>query len=234
MTISYKDSDGKDQEKMITYPNDEAPITNLVHSENATEFEIKNLPEELDYLEGKVSNREIDYFENIAISYQETKQFSNALGTNVKENNITLTEHVKNNYPTEKTKIAERMYFLNDDNNTNHFAELKNTNLKPVNIFSENKNNYQNNYLQLTDGESIFNQKISTPPLTNKELKEWEKGMTGSEWLETDMNFQIHKSKPHQFIKHTNFYENEEVFEKLQPFEEQINEKTITKNTPSL
>src|SRR5699024_3754626 len=67
MTISYKDSDGKDQEKMITYPNDEAPITNLVHSENATEFEIKNLPEELDYLEGKVSNREIDYFENIAI-----------------------------------------------------------------------------------------------------------------------------------------------------------------------
>lgn len=233
-TIDYKDKNGNSIEKEIAYPSSEAPITNLVHSEKATDFEIKNLPKELNYLEGKVSSKEIDRFENVIVSYQENKQFSNTLGTDIKENHMNLTEHIQDQYPTENKNIAERMYFLNDEKNINNFEKLKDTNLKPVKIFTENKSNYQNNYLQLTDGEDTYNQKISTPTLKNKELKKWEKGMTGNEWLETDMNFQINKEKPHQYIQQTNFYENNEVSDNLKSFDEYIKENNREQKIPSL
>jgi antirestriction protein ArdC len=233
-TISYKDQSGNVQEENLVYPTNEVKVNNLIYNDQTTDFEIKNLPKELSYLNGKVTDREVERLEDVAISYQENKQYSNALGTNSKENNMTLVEYIKDNYPTDNIKIAEKMYFLNDENNINNFKELKEENLKPANIYIENKQNYQNNYLQLTDGEKIYNQKITTTKLGTGELKEWRNGKTGNEWLETDMTFQIHKDKPHQFIKQTNFYESNEVFEKLKPFNEQVEEKSISNNSPSL
>ena len=213
MTIHYKDKNGRTQEQTINYPDDKSTITNLIYTEKATNFEIKELPKQINYLEGKVSNQQIDRFEGVANALEENKKFSQVLGTNPKENNMKLTEYIKEQYPNVNEKIAEKMNFLNDKEGINQFNKFKDTNLKATDIFIENKKDYQHNYVKLSDGNQSFNQKISTPLLTKKDLKQWKQGMNGNEWLNTDMNFKAQKNKPHIPIKKTNFTDDSKNIE---------------------
>jgi len=161
--------------------------------------------------------------DNYLQALSEVREVSNELSTNIfseyqslfKDQNLNNTlENSQNHYhPNFDEKIAEKMNFLNDKSGINQFNKFKDTNLKATDIYIENKKDYQHNYVKLTDGNQSFNQKISTPPLTKKDLKQWKQGMNGNEWLHTDMNFKAQKNNPHIPVKPTNFSDNNKNIE---------------------
>lgn len=123
--------------------------------------------------------------------------------------------------------IAKSIHFLSDQNDDNHFEKLKNEKLKVTDIAIEVKDNYQNNYVKLTDGNQEYKTNIPTAGLSKDELKEWQKGLTGQEFLEQNLNYKALKQNPDLNLNVTN--ETDRV---LQPVNEltQDNQKEI--NSP--
>lgn len=99
---------------------------------------------------------------------------------NMEEENKLLTDK----------EIANRLKFFTDKDGKNHYDELKDTQLKCTKISSENQSGgkYQIHTVRLeTEDNQVFTQKVHTPKIDMTEIKKWEKGMNGKEWL--DRNF---------------------------------------------
>lgn len=124
--------------------------------------------------------------------------------------------------------IAKSIHFLSDQNDNNHFEKLKNEKLKVTDIAIEVKGNYQNNYVKLTDGNQEYKTNIPTAGLSKDDLKEWQKGLTGQEFLEQNLNYKALKQNPNLNLNVTN-----ETDRELQPVNEltQDNQKEITSPT---
>lgn len=121
--------------------------------------------------------------------------------------------------------IAKSIHFLSDQNDKNHFEKLKNEKLKVTDIAIEVKGNYQNNYVKLTDGNQEYKTNIPTVGLSKDDLKEWQKGLTGQEFLEQSLNYKALKQNPDLNLNVTNATDRE-----LQPVNEltKDNQKEIT------
>src|SRR5699024_6923695 len=123
--------------------------------------------------------------------------------------------------------IAKSIHFLSDQNDNNHFEKLKNEKLRVTDIAIEVKGNYQNNYVKLTDGNQEYKTNIATAGLSKDDLKEWQKGLTGQEFLEQNLNYKALKQNPDLNLNVSN-----ETDKELQPVNEltQDNQKEI--NSP--
>lgn len=79
--------------------------------------------------------------------------------------------------------------------------------------------------MKLTDGNQEYKTNIPTAGLSKDELKEWQKGLTGQEFLEQNLNYKALKQNPDLNLNVTN-----ETDRELQPVNEltQDNKKEIT------
>ncbi|MFV8253137.1 ArdC-like ssDNA-binding domain-containing protein [Aerococcus viridans] len=121
--------------------------------------------------------------------------------------------------------IAKSIHFLSDQNDDHHFEKLKNEKLKVTDIAIEVKDNYQNNFVKLTDGNQEYKTNIPTAGLSKDDLKEWQKGLTGQEFLEKNLNYKALKQNPDLNLNVTN-----ETDKELQPVNDLIqdNKKEIS------
>lgn len=138
-----------------------------------------------------VSEDKIDFYENSSYS------------------NIPLDNNHYDGIKPESTlnsdeSIAKSIHFLSDQNDDNHFEKLKNEKLKVTDIAIEVKDNYQNNFVKLTDGNQEYKTNIPTAGLSKDDLKEWQKGLTGQEFLEKNLNYKALKQNPDLNLNVTN------------------------------
>ena len=159
-------------------------------------------------------------------SLDEVKEVSSKLIDKIVENYNKLEQTLKPESTLNSDEsIAKSIHFLSDKNNDNHFGKLKNEKLKVTDIAIEVKDNYQNNYVKLTDGNQEYKTNIPTAGLSKDDLKEWQKGLTGQEFLEQNLNYKALKQNPDLNLNVTN-----ETDRELQPVNEltQDNQKEIT------
>lgn len=159
-------------------------------------------------------------------SLDEVKEVSSKLIDKIVEKYNALEQKLKSESTLNSDEsIAKSIHFLSDQNDDNHFEKLKNEKLKVTDIAIEVKDNYQNNYVKLTDGNQEYKTNIPTAGLSKDELKEWQKGLTGQEFLEQNLNYKALKQNPDLNLNVTN-----ETDRELQPVNEltQDNKKEIT------
>lgn len=159
-------------------------------------------------------------------SLEEVKEVSSKMIDRIVEKYNALEQTLKPESTLNSDEsIAKSIHFLSDQNDDNHFEKLKNEKLKVTDIAIEVKDNYQNNYVKLTDGNQEYKTNIPTAGLSKDELKEWQKGLTGQEFLEQNLNFKALKQNPDLNLNVTN-----ETDKELQPVNEltQDNQKEIT------
>ena len=159
-------------------------------------------------------------------SLDEVKEVSSKLIDKIAENYNKLEQTLKPESTINSDEsIAKSIHFLSDQNNDNHFGKLKNKKLKVTDIAIEVKDNYQNNYVKLTDGNQEYKTNIPTAGLSKDDLKEWQKGLTGQEFLEQNLNYKALKQNPDLNLNITN-----ETDREFQPVNEltQDNQKEIT------
>ena len=144
---------------------------------------------------------------------------------NLKEDNKLLTDR----------EIANRLKFFTDKYGKNHYDELKDTQLKCTKISSKNQSDgkYQIHTVRLeTEDNQIFTQRVHTPKIDTTEIKKWEKGMTGKEWL--DRNFLRDVLIEHPDLKEKNvngiYLNNEEYEDKLRDISEVTKHKEKTQS----
>ncbi|WCG38793.1 ArdC-like ssDNA-binding domain-containing protein (plasmid) [Aerococcus urinaeequi] len=159
-------------------------------------------------------------------SLDEVKEVSSKLIDKIVENYNKLEQTLKPESTLNSDEsIAKSIHFLSDQNDDNHFEKLKNEKLKVTDIAIEVKDNYQNNFVKLTDGNQEYKTNIPTAGLSKDDLKEWQKGLTGQEFLEQNLNYKALKQNPDLNLNVTN-----ETDRELQPVNEltQDNQKEIT------
>lgn len=159
-------------------------------------------------------------------SLDEVKEVSSKVIDKIVEKYNALEQKLKSESTLNSDEsIAKSIHFLSDQNDDNHFEKLKNEKLKVTDIAIEVKDNYQNNYVKLTDGNQEYKTNIPTAGLSKDELKEWQKGLTGQEFLEQNLNYKALKQNPDLNLNVTN-----ETDIELQPVNEltQDNKKEIT------
>ena len=159
-------------------------------------------------------------------SLEEVKEVSSKMIDKIVENYNKLEQTLKPESTLNSDEsIAKSIHFLSDQNDDNHFEKLKNEKLKVTDIAIEVKDNYQNNYVKLTDGNQEYKTNIPTAGLSKDDLKEWQKGLTGQEFLEQNLNYKALKQNPDLNLNVTN-----ETDRELQPVNEltQDNQKEIT------
>ncbi|MGH2083339.1 ArdC-like ssDNA-binding domain-containing protein [Aerococcus urinaeequi] len=159
-------------------------------------------------------------------SLDEVKEVSSKLIDKIVENYNKLEQTLKPESTLNSDEsIAKSIHFLSDQNDDNHFEKLKNEKLKVTDIAIEVKDNYQNNFVKLTDGNQEYKTNIPTAGLSKDDLKEWQKGLTGQEFLEQNLNYKALKQNPNLNLNVTN-----ETDRELQPVNEltQDNQKEIT------
>lgn len=159
-------------------------------------------------------------------SLEEVKEVSSKVIDKIVEKYNALEQKLKPESTLNSDEsIAKYIHFLSDQNDDNHFEKLKNEKLKVTDIAIEVKDNYQNNYVKLTDGNQEYKTNIPTAGLSKDELKEWQKGLTGQEFLEQNLNYKALKQNPDLNLNVTN-----ETDRELQPVNEltQDNKKEIT------
>lgn len=159
-------------------------------------------------------------------SLEEVKEVSSKVIDKIVEKYNALEQKLKPESTLNSDEsIAKSIHFLSDQNDDNHFEKLKNEKLKVTDIAIEVKDNYQNNYVKLTDGNQEYKTNIPTAGLSKDELKEWQKGLTGQEFLEQNLNYKALKQNPDLNLNVTN-----ETDRELQPVNEltQDNKKVIT------
>lgn len=159
-------------------------------------------------------------------SLEEVKEVSSKVIDKIVEKYNALEQKLKPESTLNSDEsIAKSIHFLSDQNDDNHFEKLQNEKLKVTDIAIEVKDNYQNNYVKLTDGNQEYKTNIPTAGLSKDELKEWQKGLTGQEFLEQNLNYKALKQNPDLNLNVTN-----ETDRELQPVNEltQDNKKEIT------
>ena len=159
-------------------------------------------------------------------SLEEVKEVSSKMIDKIVENYNKLEQTLKPESTLNSNEsIAKSIHFLSDQNDDNHFEKLKNEKLKVTDIAIEVKDNYQNNFVKLTDGNQEYKTNIPTAGLSKDDLKEWQKGLTGQEFLEQNLNYKALKQNPDLNLNVTN-----ETDRELQPVNEltQDNQKEIT------
>lgn len=105
----------------------------------------------------------------------------------------------KNKVATIKEEVASKLKFFNDKDGKNQYKYLKNETLKAVEVCSiKPKSSYQDHILKLKDNkDNHYKIHITTPKIDKKTLyNNWEKGMTGEQWLEQDMKAKLMQDKP--------------------------------------
>lgn len=171
------------------------------------------------------TKREVD--DDVYIkSLEEVKEVSSKMIDKIVENYNKLEQTLKPESTLNSDEsIAKSIHFLSDQNDDNHFEQLKNEKLKVTDIAIEVKDNYQNNYVKLTDGNQEYKTNIPTARLSKDDLKEWQKGLTGQEFLEQSLNYKALKQNPDLNLNVTN-----ETDRELQPVNEltQDSQKEIT------
>lgn len=159
-------------------------------------------------------------------SLEEVKEVSSKMIDKIVEKYSELEQKLKPESTLNSDEsIAKSIHFLSDQNDNSHFEKLKNEKLKVTDIAIEVKDNYQNNYINLTDGNQEYKTNIPTVGLSKDDLKEWQKGLTGQEFLEQNLNYKALKQNPDLNLNVTN-----ETDRELQPVNEltQDNKKEIT------
>lgn len=105
----------------------------------------------------------------------------------------------KKNPENAKSRVAEKLKFLDDSNGKNQFNKLRNTTLVVAGIYSlDPKNKFQDHILKLKDNKNEEYVVHVTTPLTSKKdlLTNWGKGLTGDQWLKQDLKAEIMENKP--------------------------------------
>lgn len=105
----------------------------------------------------------------------------------------------KKNSENAKSRVAEKLKFLDDSNGKNQFNKLRNTTLVVAGIYSlDPKNKFQDHILKLKDNKNEEYVVHVTTPLTSKKdlLTNWGKGLTGDQWLKQDLKAEIMENKP--------------------------------------
>lgn len=168
-------------------------------------------------------------------SLEEVKEVSGKMIESITERYNSLQQEQEQNMEEENKlltdkEIANRLNFFTDKDGKNHYDELKETQLKCTKISSKNQpaGKYQIHTVRLeTENNQIFTQKIHTPKIKKSDLKQWEKGMTGKEWLDRNFLRDVLRDSPDLKESSLNsvYLDNEEYEEKLQD----IHELTKTK-----
>ncbi|MHA7118631.1 ArdC-like ssDNA-binding domain-containing protein [Aerococcus viridans] len=172
-------------------------------------------------------------------SLEEVKEVSSKLIDKIVENYNELEQKIsvkslanKSTIKTESTLnsdefIAKSIHFLSNQNDDNHFEKLKNEKLRVTDIAIEVKDKYQNNFVKLTDGNQEYKINIPTVGLSKDDLKEWQKGLTGQEFLEQNLNYKTLKQNPDLNLNITN-----ETNKELQPVNDLIQDNKKEINYP--
>jgi len=168
-------------------------------------------------------------------SLKEVKDVSNKMIEQVSERYSSLEQVQSNNLENTFTEsesskeIAERLSFLTDENGKNRYKELENEVLKPSRISIENHGSFDKSTLELNtkDNEKIMTQ-ISTPKVSHNTLDTWEKGLTGGQWLDENLQAEVVKRDPEKTFNQPDLY-NEKTREQLQDIQSinQDKEQTI-------
>jgi len=187
-------------------------IDNDINWEDIIEYGTVVVPESQTY----ISNEPINGFEDLGYSNLPTNDNHIIKGSNqnVKEKELT------------KDEVAEEIGFLTDKKGHNHFTEMKDKILKATKLKTESKNNYQTHIVRLeSKNNDIYTEEIITPELENKDIKRWEKGMTGEEWLSQNLLSELPKNDLNVTPK---IYDNELMDNELDDIKEHVKDKEIT------
>jgi len=130
-----------------------------------------------------VSNSMID---NIATRYHSLeKEQENKIENNHSNNNLSNKD------------IAKKMSFLDNENGENQYQQLEDKHLKATEISIQDKEAFKESTVKLeSDHNEAFYEKIATGDVDHSTLENWEKGLTGKEWLEEDLKSEILKEEP--------------------------------------
>jgi len=107
--------------------------------------------------------------------------------------------------------VANKIGFLNDEQGENHFEKHQEKELKVTKIFTETKEKYSNNFIELIDETgNKFNENIVTVDKPNKEkLKKWKNGLSGNDWLNENLQSIVTEKYPEKELNFENKTSNE-------------------------
>jgi len=130
----------------------------------------------------------------------------------VQENDLSNAQKDSKSYQV----IAEKLSFLTDKNGENRYKELENEILKPTRISIEKQGTFDKSTIELNtkENEKIMAQ-ISTQKVSNDTLNNWEKGLTGKQWLDENLQAEVVKRNPEKTFNQPDLY-NENTRRKLQ------------------
>lgn len=138
------------------------------------------------------TKREVDDKEYMQ-SVEEVKKVSNKLIDKIVHRYNQL-EHGEN---LVEERVAVRTGLLTDKDNGNHYIEEKDQMLKATKINIKEGERFNINYLKLaSETGKTYTVELETAKTTTNDLKKWQAGMTGKEWLETDLRTEIIKKQP--------------------------------------
>jgi len=159
-------------------------------------------------------------------SLKEVKDVSNGMIEQVSKRYNSLEQVQSNNLENmlenqvEKSEsnrvIAKKLSFLTDKNGENRYKELENEILKPTRISIEKQGTFDKSTIELNtkENEKIMAQ-ISTQKVSNDTLNNWEKGLTGKQWLDENLQAEVVKRNPEKTFNQPDLY-NENTRRKLQ------------------
>lgn len=130
-----------------------------------------------------------------------------------------MIEEINQNY--QQYQRQEQKLFTED--NLSVINELDNEKIYCSAIGMDKKKNYVMNTVRLKDssGNNYKEHILTVKEPTKKELDQWKKGITGEEWLNTDLKNSIAKSQPEN-LKNMNIKEPEELYSINEAIENEI------------
>lgn len=187
------------------------------------------------------TKRDVDDKEYMT-SLNEVKKVSNNLANKVMDKYNSI-ENSKGREPILSDEKLQNQKELTDNhiamkskifknNEFSYYEKEKDQTLKATHINVERRNGYTHNIITLkSDSERSYTAGIDTTETTTKDLKQWKKGMTGKEWLNTDIKTDIIKDNKENISKITiqDYDENKSDIE-LENIDKVIDERTTEKN----
>lgn len=165
------------------------------------------------------TNRKVDD-ETYIKSLEEVKQVSNSLVKDIvkrfnlieqekgrepilDDNDIVKQETITDNHIAMKTGIFK-------SNEYSYYDLEKDKNIKATAIEVIPKNNYTHNIIRLeSESNRSYTVGIDTPKVSTNDIKTWKQGMTGKEWLDTDLKTELIRNDKDNLTKLSfNDYEN--------------------------
>lgn len=159
------------------------------------------------------------------------------------QNHLLQTENTKEeikSVPIETPKVKDSLSDIDVSNKTlifrnkskNDYPVQENQIIKATMINVEEKKGYIRNIVKLeSENKNIYKSEIFTAETTKEDLEKWQSGMTGKEWLDTDLKSEICKAQPQKLYPITANDLNGMSDEKLElkDIQEEIKEREISK-----